>query len=318
MDETNPVTAITQADMIAKMKAAMANPSAEASPPSSTALPPSIFAPGPDGSQGYSASVVPEDFEDGPGAEEESIDGGVEVEVLIAEGENAFDYAQRAEPRLTDEEWLASLSVPSGSWLIDIPSGAGKVVACVRELDWYTAQTIEAQGFRRNEQEKIYFAGESERRETLRAAIVWVAETETRTEFGNIGGTILGRLSQDVVDRLWAEYWPVVELSAAEANALYMSANKYFRGEAQQGYPVPPIVVEVDFLLACGQMTRTELRAISKTDMERMQLVRMARRDALFPQRAANIPAAPQDEEADAADFPENFFPPGFGPNGKL
>jgi hypothetical protein len=141
---------------------------------------------------------------------------------------------------------------------------------------------IEAQSFRLGESDKPYFAGEYEKRETMRRAIDWVAEIQTQTVIHNKSGNVLQKIHQFVYDLLWDKYHPKVTLDAREANALYTAARNYFLGKAQGGYPTIALIVEVDMLCKpFASMSRTELRAISASEFERMKLIMTAREEAL-------------------------------------
>ena len=248
------------------------------------------------------------------------------TEVLLS-GDNVFiappvDYPQVPVTEMTDAQWLHSLPSPKdGEFIVEVGEVGIQVVACVKELEWHVSQDIEARAFRRSEDEKIYFAGEYERRETLRHALVWVSDVSSRRVSYNGGGTILRHLTQAVVDAIWEKYYPLITLAADEANALYAAAVKYFRGEAQQGYPVPPLVVEVDYLLAFG-MSRAELRAVKQSEMERIQLIRMARKDALIPHALPQSQSSSHDKSListteEEMEMPASMFPPGWGPTGR-
>ena len=138
---------------------------------------------------------------------------------------------------------------------------------------------------------------------------------QCRIEY-NTDGMILTRVHQNVIEMLWNVYHPMVELGADEAAALYQAAVSYFRGEAVRGQPVPPIIVEVDMMLSFGGMTREERRSITYSDMERMQLIRSARADALgLNGSAVKKRAVPSFAERDfineeASSFPAHMFPP--------
>ena len=205
--------------------------------------------------------------------------------------------------------WLDSLPVPEeGQFLIDLKLQGGRGVFCLKELTWYDALAVEQHAFRKND-EGDYFSGEYERRETLRKALVWAAEWPSQKVILNTRGDILGRLHYDVMELLWPRYFELITPSADEANALYTASLAYFRGFAQEGHPTPPIVVECDMLLKFGGMTRAELRSISYSDMERMQLVLMARAEAMIPQASAGGSIGSAVVEDDTAGLPAWMMP---------
>lgn len=118
---------------------------------------------------------------------------------------------------------------------------------------------------------------------TLRKALAWAAEWPSQRLVRSQRGAILSSLHYDLMELLWPRYFELITPSADEANALYASALAYYRGSAQEGHPTPPIVVEVDMMLKFGGMTRAELRTIPYSEMEKLQLVLMARAEAVVP-----------------------------------
>jgi hypothetical protein len=153
-------------------------------------------------------------------------------------------------------------------------------IFCVRDLKWHEAISIEAKSFRVDESD-LYFSGEYQRREILKNAIVWVYDLNNEKLKLN-DGEILNQLNQDYVDELWSQYFKYTNIDAKEANLIYTSALKYFKGESQNSYPVLPLIIEVDFMLkGVISMSREEFRMLSSNDLERLQLIMTARADAL-------------------------------------
>jgi hypothetical protein len=150
----------------------------------------------------------------------------------------------------------------------------------VRELYWHEMLQAETLAFRRKTEEDMYLAGEHERREILKQAILWIA-TVPSCEFMSNDGSILSQLNFDVVEAIWSQYQTYVFLGATEAGALYNAAVKYYTGDSQTNSPVPPMVLEVDMMLKFGGLSRKELRKLTATEMERMQTIFMARAEAL-------------------------------------
>ena len=191
------------------------------------------------------------------------------------------------EPGLTPTEaaWIEDLPVVDAEaheFLIEIDFDDSRLICCLRELTWPLALDIETRGYRTNSRQVTYFSGEYERRETLKHAIRWIGVLPAQQLDQNSDGRILKRLHQDVVDVLWREYNSVVEIGSDEAVALYQSASSYFSGQSQQGSPTPSLIVEVDAMLSgLASMTRAELRSLTRSDMERIQIIKMARAEAL-------------------------------------
>lgn len=172
-------------------------------------------------------------------------------------------------------------------------------IFCVRDLKWHEAISIEAKSFRVEESD-LYFSGEYQRREILKSAIVWVYDLNNEKLKLN-DGEILNQLNQDYVDELWSQYFKYTNIDAKEANLIYTSALKYFKGESQNSYPVLPLIIEVDFMLkGVISMSREEFRMLSSNDLERLQLIMTARADALG--FAYQQIAAPRPPEKDGLD----------------
>lgn len=217
---------------------------------------------------------------------------------------------------LTDDQWLESLpklNKNNYEFIIKIDLEETFIFVGVRELYWHEMMNIEAYSFRKGVDDTVYLAGEQERREILKKAILWVATLPDREFETNEDGQILSKLKFEIVEYIWEQYQPKVFLGATEAAALYNAAAKYFNGEAQANSPVPAIIVEVDMMLKFGGLSRAELKEISTTEMERMQTVFMARAEAIGLGVRNSRRPAPQMEETDAEDLSEweSTLPPG-------
>ncbi len=153
-------------------------------------------------------------------------------------------------------------------------------IFCCRDLTWSEALDIESKAFKVDEDD-LYFSGEYERREILKKAIVWVYDFNNEKLLKNENGEIITKLTQPFVDELWVQYFKYIGLDAKEANIIYNSALKYFKGESQNGYPVLPLIVEVDYMLkGVISMSREEFKKMSNNDLEKLQLIMTARADA--------------------------------------
>ena len=153
-------------------------------------------------------------------------------------------------------------------------------IFCCRDLTWGESLDIESKAFKVDEEE-LYFSGEYERREILKKAIVWVYDLGNEKLLKNENGEIITKLTQPFVDELWVQYFKYIGLDAKEANIVYNSALKYFKGESQNGYPVLPLIVEVDYMLkGIISMSREEFKKMSNNELEKLQLIMTARADA--------------------------------------
>lgn len=153
-------------------------------------------------------------------------------------------------------------------------------IFCCRDLTWGEALDIESRAFKVDEEE-MYFSGEYERREILKKAIIWVYDLVNEKLLKNNNGDIITKVTQPFVDELWVQYFKYIGLDAKEANIVYNSALKYFKGESQNGYPVLPMIVEVDYMLkGIISMSREEFKKLSNNELEKLQLIMTARADA--------------------------------------
>ena len=153
-------------------------------------------------------------------------------------------------------------------------------IFCCRDLYWGESLDIEANAFKIDEDD-LYFSGEYERREILKKAIVWVYDINNEKLLKNQNGEIIAKLTQPFVDELWVQYFKYIGLDAKEANIVYNSALKYFKGESQNGYPVLPMIVEVDYMLkGVISMSREEFKKLTNNELEKLQLIMTARADA--------------------------------------
>jgi hypothetical protein len=131
------------------------------------------------------------------------------------------------------------------------------------------------------DEDDLYFSGEYERREILKKAIIWVYDLNNEKLLKNENGEIITKLTQPFVDELWVQYFKYIGLDAKEANIVYNSALKYFKGESQNGYPVLPMIVEVDYMLkGVISMSREEFKKLTNNELEKLQLIMTARADA--------------------------------------
>ena len=153
-------------------------------------------------------------------------------------------------------------------------------IFCCRDLYWGESLDIEANAFKIDEDD-LYFSGEYERREILKKAIVWVYDINNEKLLKNQNGEMIAKLTQPFVDELWVQYFKYIGLDAKEANIVYNSALKYFKGESQNGYPVLPMIVEVDYMLkGVISMSREEFKKLTNNELEKLQLIMTARADA--------------------------------------
>jgi hypothetical protein len=209
------------------------------------------------------------------------------------------------EDEISDEEWLKTLpelNKENNEFIVEVEWEDSTIYAALRELYWHEMMDIEAYSFRKKDEEEFYLAGENERREILKKALIWVAVVPNQEFDTNEDRMLLKRIKFEVMEAIWEEYQPRIYLGATEAAALYNAS-------------VPSIIVEVDMMLKFGGLTRSELKKITTTEMERMQTVFMARSEALGLGARRTRVSSPVPEETDAVDMKDwlSTIPPHAG-----
>ena len=194
---------------------------------------------------------------------------------------NMFGQQQQDAQIMSQQEDKDDLpQVDKDQYIFKVKINDDIAIFCCRDLTWVEALDIESNAFK-VDQDELYFSGEYERREILKKAIVWVYDLNAEKVLKNENGEIITKLSQPFVDELWVQYFKYIGLDAKEANIIYNSALKYFKGESQNGYPVLPMIVEVDYMLkGVISMSRDEFKKMSNNELEKLQLIMTARADA--------------------------------------
>ena len=196
--------------------------------------------------------------------------------------------------------------VDKDQYIFKVKLGDDIAIFCCRDLTWSEALDIESKAFKVDE-EDLYFSGEYERREILKKAIIWVYDLNNEKLLKNENGEIITKLTQPFVDELWVQYFKYIGLDAKEANIVYNSALKYFKGESQNGYPVLPMIVEVDYMLkGVISMSREEFKKLSNNELEKLQLIMTARADAFG--LAAQQQVVTEKKESSDTNFDEELM----------
>lgn len=213
-----------------------------------------------------------------------------------------------------NNEWVKSLpKLQNDEFILSLEDKG--VVVCINELDWYTQQNIEVFAYRKRKlSDGKYYAGEYECREILSRAIVWVADILNKEIVFNESNNILNKLPDDIIDVIWSKYYPKINLTAKEANALYSAALSYFRGDVEDK-PIPAIIIEFDMIVKIGRLSREEIRNIKTSDMQRMKLILKARAEALKLNAQTNNENSPSQSKDEllqqVLNLPDNIRPPG-------
>ncbi len=144
----------------------------------------------------------------------------------------------------------------------------------IKEITWKEGLLIDAKSFRKKDN-IIYQNTEFEKREILNLAVLCAFDSaENKIYFPEYEKSLIDKIDHTVIEKLWVEYQQYLYLSADEANFYYIAAKKYFNPNDHETYPVPPIVVEIDYMLR-GLVTfsKDEFSNLSMKEFEMMQLI---------------------------------------------
>ena len=144
----------------------------------------------------------------------------------------------------------------------------------VKEISWKEGLLIDAKSFRKKDN-VVYQNTEFEKREILSIAILCAYDTESSQIYlAEFEKSLIDLIDHTIIEKLWVEYQKYLYLSADEANFYYIAAKKYFNPNDSETYPVPPIVVEIDYMLrGLVSFGRDEFANISMKEFETMQLI---------------------------------------------
>ncbi len=144
----------------------------------------------------------------------------------------------------------------------------------VREITWKEGLLIDAKSFRKKDN-IVYQNTEFEKREILNLAILRAYDTVTNTDYmPEFQVSMLERLDYTIVEKLWVEYQNYLYLNADEANFYYIAAKKYYNPNDTETYPVPPLIVEIDYMTrGLVSMSKEEFSNLSMKEFETIQLI---------------------------------------------
>lgn len=154
--------------------------------------------------------------------------------------------------------------------LIDIDT----VKFIIREISWKEGLMIDAKSFRKKDN-VVYQNTEYEKREILKLALLGAFDSiDNKVFYPEYNKNLTDFLDHTIVEKLWVKYQHYLYLSADEANFYYIAAKKYFNPNDTETYPVPPIVVEIDYMLrGLVSFGRDEFSNLSMKEFETMQLI---------------------------------------------
>jgi hypothetical protein len=144
----------------------------------------------------------------------------------------------------------------------------------VREITWKEGLLIDAKSFRKKDN-IIYQNSEFEKREILKLSILRAYDTKNNVDFiSEFESSLLNKIDHVTIEKLWLEFQKYLYLSADEANFYYVSAKKYFNPNHTETFPVPPLLVEIDYMIrGLVSMSKDEFSNISMKEFETIQLI---------------------------------------------
>lgn len=139
-----------------------------------------------------------------------------------------------------------------------------------REITWKEGLFIDALSFKQDEN-RSYFSSEFEKREILDKAIIEIFDKDTKQ---SINTNILELISHSCIEKIWEEYQRFLHINVNEASYYYNCAKNYFDPNFTDKFPVPPEIIEVDFMMkGIVHLSKTEFDSLSIKDFEKIQLI---------------------------------------------
>jgi len=159
----------------------------------------------------------------------------------------------------------------------------------VREITWREGLMIDAKSFRKKDN-IVYQNSEFEKREILNIAILRAYDTNTNTDFRpDFETSLIHSIDHRTIEKLWVEYQNYLYLNADEANFYYIATKKYYNPNDTETYPVPPLVVEIDYMTrGLVSMNKDEFSNLSMKEFETIQLI-LATKNEAKPESAADL-----------------------------
>ncbi len=160
----------------------------------------------------------------------------------------------------------------------------------VREITWKEGMLIDAKSFRKND-DVVYQSSEYEKREILSIALLRAYDTENQVELvSNNVENLLDKIDYSAIETLWVEYQQYLYLSADEANFYFLATKKYFDPNNRETYPVPPIIVEIDYMTrGLVSMSKDEFNNLTMKEFETLQLIIAIKNEVKKESGAANL-----------------------------
>jgi hypothetical protein len=159
----------------------------------------------------------------------------------------------------------------------------------IREITWKEGLLIDAKSFRKKDN-IIYQNSEFEKREILSLAILRAYDTSTNTDYyPQFEESLIHLIDHSTIEKLWVEYQNYLYLNADEANFYYVATKKYYNPNDTETYPVPPLIVEIDYMTrGLVSMSKDEFSNLSMKEFETIQLI-LATKNEAKPETAADL-----------------------------
>lgn len=159
----------------------------------------------------------------------------------------------------------------------------------IREITWKEGLLIDAKSFRKKDN-IIYQNSEFEKREILNIAILRAYDTDTQKDYiPEFESSLIHAIDHKTIEKLWVEYQNYLYLNADEANFYYIATKKYYNPNDTETYPVPPLIVEIDYMTrGLVSMSKDEFSNLSMKEFETIQLI-LATKNEAKPESAADL-----------------------------
>ena len=144
----------------------------------------------------------------------------------------------------------------------------------VREITWKEGLLIDAKSFRKKD-DVVYQNSEFEKREILKLCLIRAFDKTTGEEYiSSYSEPLVDKILHPVLEKLWVEYQQHLYLNADEANFYYLASKKYFDPSNTETYPVPPVVVEIDYMTrGLVSLNKNEFDSLTMKEFETIQLI---------------------------------------------
>jgi hypothetical protein len=144
----------------------------------------------------------------------------------------------------------------------------------VREITWKEGLLIDAKSFRKKD-DIVYQNSEFEKREILKLCLLRAYDKSTSEEYiSSYLEPLIDRIDHITIEKVWVGYQQHLYLNADEANFYYLASKKYFDPNSSETYPVPPVVVEIDYMTrGLVSLNKNEFDSLTMKEFETIQLI---------------------------------------------